>query len=49
MGAGANGHLAIWGKWALGKNGFWEKRVQLLGHHRGKWVFGAFNWTNKNF
>ena len=31
MGAGANGHLAIWGKWALGKNGHHEKRVQLYG------------------
>ena len=31
MGTGANGHLAIWGKWALEKNGFREKRAQLYG------------------
>ena len=31
MGAGANGHLAIWGKWALEKNGHQEKWAQLYG------------------
>ena len=31
MGTGANGHLAIWGKWAHEKNGHQEKWAQLYG------------------
>ena len=31
MGTGANGHLAIWGKWAFEKNGPQEKWAQLYG------------------
>ena len=31
MGTGANGHLAIWRKWALEKNGHQEKSAQLHG------------------
>ena len=45
MGTWANGHLAIWGKWAPGKMG---AIIRATGH-RGKWVFGAHNWANENF
>ena len=52
MGAGANGHLAIY----LGQMGTWEKwaprktgAIIWATGHWGKLVFGALNWTNKNF
>ena len=31
MGTGANGHLAVWGKWAFEKNGHQEKWAHLYG------------------
>ena len=32
MGTGANGHLAIWRKWALEKNGHQENERNCMGN-----------------